>query len=137
MNHATFRGQQLHEPNLVDKLGNLTIGEKEKSGYTENNRRYMIMPDIVGFDKFATKYDGEYYNKNNLSKTEHARLQGEYIGDIQGDGFTKSEKLHSFGKDTDVGVQLQQLYPYVNRSLKARDPFYAENCSQNKSLVTT
>ena len=136
MSYAQYQGKQLHEPTLVDKLGNLNMGEKEKTGFTENNKTYNIVPNIVGFDKFATKYNADFYDKNNPVRTEYTRLQDDYIGDIQGDGFTKSEKLHSFGKNENIGMQLQKLHPYVTRSIKARDPFYAECSRDNKILLT-
>lgn len=56
------------------------------------------------------------------------------MAEPKGDGYTKSEKLHlnAFGETIEKQRYFQELHPYVNRSLKARDPFYAEKIYEHK-----
>lgn len=135
---ALYRGKQLHEPNLADNLGKLTIGEKEDTGYTENNKSYTQKPRSG--DDFNTIYENSYYDKNKYFPTSYDKVRDDHVAEPKGDGYTKSEKLHlnAFGETIEKQRYFQELHPYVNRSLKARDPFYAEKIYEHKkkSLIT-
>ena len=48
------------------------------------------------------------------------------------DGYTKNEKTHELGKVADIQKELQTLHPYVTKSLKGKDQFYAEQMYAHK-----
>jgi len=131
LSRSTYQGRQIHEPNVRDKLGELSLGRKENTGHTDNNQNYL--PTSQTDNQFSTLYTYSYYDKNRIPRNEHSRINDESTKDLQGDGYTKSEKLHPAFGDYNEGRQLSFLHPYVNRSLKARDPFYGENKYAHKS----
>lgn len=122
----SYDRKPLQGPSLTSKFGKLELGKKENTGHTDNNKSYYNQPDAAS--RFNTLYNQGYYDKSRPPKNEYSRLNEEGVLEQQDDGFTRSEKLHTKDVDSyDVGKKLQSLHPYVNRSLKARDPFYAEN----------
>ena len=134
-----YTGKQIGAPgsDMSGNLGALSLGKKEMTGHTENNQSYTRQPvSNVDNDQFKTIYNGTYRRQNPRSTTEYPRINDESAMDLQGNGFTKSEKLHQTcdkGNLYDEGRQLKFLHPYVNRSLKARDPFYGETKYAHKS----
>ena len=127
ISRSTYKGRQLHDPDneISGKLVALNLGKKENTGHTDNNQSYTLKP--IDSNQFATIYRNTYHDKNQIPRTEYSRINDACTRDIQENGFTKSEKLHPVTDNYDESRQLKFLHPYVNRSLKARDPFYAEN----------
>jgi len=110
-----------------DIPGNL--GEKEDTGYIRNNKSYTLDPSVSPY-KGNTIYANEYVNK--MKPFDPWRMRSKNLNELLPNGYTKSEKLHPSPKIDDVSKQLQSLRPYVNRSLKARDPFYGERIYEHK-----
>jgi len=110
-----------------DIPGNL--GEKEDTGYIRNNKSYTLDPSVSPY-KGNTIYANEYVNK--MKPFDPWSMRSKNLNELLPNGYTKSEKLHPSPKIDDVSKQLQSLRPYVNRSLKARDPFYGERIYEHK-----
>lgn len=123
---TSYNQKPMQGPPLWDGTGKIDIGQNEESGYTHNNKSYCT-PNDSQADRYNTVYNQGYYDKSRQPITEFGRLNDESVREPQEDGYTKSEKLHPRMGDYDVTRQLESLHPYVNRSLKARDPFYGEN----------
>ncbi|XP_066910668.1 stabilizer of axonemal microtubules 4-like [Clytia hemisphaerica] len=131
LSKSIYNGQQTNEPALNEKLGNVSIGRKENTGHTDNNKSFWSTPNDS--EQYKTVYNDTFFDKNRIPETERSRINDDCTRDLQGDGFTKSEKLHPALGSYDEGSQLRFLHPYVNRSIKARDPFYGETKYAHKS----
>ena len=126
LSRSIYNGKQIHDPDI----GALNFGKKENSGHTGNNKSYALRP--IDNEQFKTVYKDTFHDQNRKPRTEYSRINDECTRDLQENGFTKSEKLHPVIDNYDEGRQLIFLHPYVNRSLKTRDPFYGENKYANK-----
>ena len=121
---GAYQGQQLPK-NISDEI---QIGTKEDTGYAENNKKFLGTGFGIGG---STTYHNQYFDKN-----PYYPFHNKGVHEILPDGYTKSEKLHTVGeRPHNLLMQATDLRPYVNRSLKARDPFYAEQMNEiNKTL---
>lgn len=126
---ATFGGTQRPIPTESDRLGRTGVGDKEPTGYVENNDRFVQTSDNP--HRFITHYDTRFYDITPQGKDR----EGYIVGGIQPqlpDGFTKSTKVASYGSDIETTATLRRLNPYVARSIKARDKFFDDHTHDNK-----
>lgn len=118
---------------MNERIGNITIGEKEHTGYSSNNKGYSLPP--ADANQFATNYGRQFYDKNGELIKKHQGLYKSGVFPPSSDGYTKNENVHVSSKAIDRAHELQTLHPYVNRSLKTRDPFYAEQIHKHKQAA--
>lgn len=138
-NHSTitkksFQGQQRPTPAESEKLGRYFVGNKELSGYSDNNDKPQVQLPVEPY-RWVTHYDTRFYDMNPKGKARAGRTFGN-IHDQLPDGFTKSTAVHAFGPELDTTEQLRKLHPYVARSIKARDRYYDDHTHDAKKRVT-
>lgn len=124
-----YKGQQ--QPSLTepDRLGRTGVGNKEPSGYSENNDRFIGTDDNL--QRFTTHYETRFYDTTAVGKNREGHCRGG-LQDQKPDGFTKSTAVHSYGPELKTTENLERLHPYVARSIKARDVFYDDHTHDAK-----
>jgi len=133
-----FSGKQKNDATLPGRLGRVTVGNKEATGYTDNNCKYLEAPETTQtLKRFDTHYKTRFYNKNSTAD--------ELIGKVNEcptmpqlpNGFTKSTQVQK-EEDFNTSVQMRNLHPYVARSIKASDTFFDDHVHDNKhhQLIT-
>ncbi|XP_031556028.1 protein phosphatase 1 regulatory subunit 32-like [Actinia tenebrosa] len=131
-----FRGKQCNDPSEAARLGNTSIGNKEPTGYSENNDKFFETAETEELlRRFDTHYNAKLYNMNPAGDARMGHTRGNLQTQLP-DGFTKSTSVHKFGPDINTTVQLRGQKPYQARSIKARDPFFDDH-TYDKKLHTT
>ncbi|XP_071481212.1 stabilizer of axonemal microtubules 4-like [Diadema antillarum] len=138
-NHSTifkksFEGQQRPSPSANEKQGRYIVGNKEMSGYSDNNDKPQAQIPVEPY-RWITHYDTKFYDMNPKGKARAGRTFGGVMDQLP-DGFTKSTSVHSYGPALDTTHQLRTLHPYVARSIKARDVFFDDHTHDAKKHVT-
>ncbi|CAB4001151.1 Hypothetical predicted protein [Paramuricea clavata] len=131
----TFTGLQQNHPSLAQRLANSNIGSKELTGFTENNCQYVEhfeTPETLS--RFKTHYDSQFQDRNPTGEARLGRTAG-HVMPLPLDGFTKSTKVDNFGPQFNTTKQIQNLQPYVARSIKARDPLFDDHTHDTKFHV--
>jgi len=119
---AMYNYKGLQRPNKTEEelLNSQKIGFKELSGNSINNNRYFPSKDL-------SSYMTQYNNKFIDPSPEGQNRQGWTHGGVQSlkrDGFNFSTKLHS--NRGWEHKKLQDLDPFVARTIKKEDKFYGE-----------
>ncbi|XP_038073706.1 protein phosphatase 1 regulatory subunit 32-like [Patiria miniata] len=130
----SFLGKQRPDPSEHERLGRYYVGNKELSGYSDNNDKPQVQIPIEPM-RWITHYDTKFYNMNPKGKARAGRTFGNVMDQLP-DGFTKSTAVHSFGPELDSTAQLRQLHPYVARSIKARDTYYDDHTHDTKRHIS-
>ncbi|XP_054774334.2 stabilizer of axonemal microtubules 4-like [Lytechinus pictus] len=130
----SFEGQQRPSPSANEKQGRFFVGNKEMSGYSDNNDKPQVQIPIEPY-RWITHYDTKFYDMNPKGKARAGRTFGGVMKQLP-DGFTKSTSVHSYGPALDTTQQLRDLHPYVARSIKARDVFFDDHTHDAKKHVT-
>lgn len=137
MSSGTYRGLQRGEETLTDKLGNVSIGRKEETGFTENNCRFVQTAETGNsLQRFNTEYTKRYSDQNPKGDDRMGHTQGNAMEQL-GSGFTKATEVQGFGADINSTEQLRKLHPYVARSIKAKDMYYDSHVHDNKKNLIT
>ncbi|XP_052807278.1 protein phosphatase 1 regulatory subunit 32-like isoform X2 [Mya arenaria] len=125
----TYKGQQRPSQTECDRLGRTASGNKELSGYSENNDRFVAVDDNP--NRFITHYMTRFMDRTEQGKDREGHCRGG-LQDQKPDGFTKSTAVHSYGPELDTTHTIRRLEPYVSRSIKARDVFYDDHTHDAK-----
>ncbi|EDO43736.1 predicted protein [Nematostella vectensis] len=136
MAKLTFRGKQRQDLSEAGRLGNTAVGNKELTGYSENNDQFFETAETADtLRRFGTHYRAKFYDMNPMGEARMGRTRGEVMVQLP-DGFTKSTSVHEFGPVINTTVQLRELEPYQARSIKARDPFHDDHTHDQKLIPT-
>lgn len=127
-----FKGKQRNDPTHAGRLGNVSVGTKELTGYSENNDKFFETAETTAsLRRFHTHYGDRFYDKNPNGEARMGCTRGEIMTQLP-DGFTKSTSVHSYGPDLNTTAQLRGQMPYVARSIKARDPYHDDHTHDSK-----
>lgn len=102
------------------KIGNLSIGNIETSGFTTNNPHHVMTADDAG--RFITHNKHNYWDMNPVGKFREGHCRGG-VQDHLDNAFVRSTKVHDYGPEDDSANMIRQLNPYQAKSMKLRDPF--------------
>lgn len=136
MTSIAFSGNKSCESTVAGRLGRVTVGNKESTGYTDNNHKYLKAKENA--ERFDTHYQTRFYDKNTTAK-EHVENVNKCPKMPQlSNGFTKSTQVQKEA-DLNTAEQMRKLHPYVARSINARDVYYDDHTHENKhhQLITT
>lgn len=125
----TFKGQQQPSLSEPDRLGRTYVGNKQLSGYSENNDRFVAVDDNPS--RFITHYMTRFRDRTEMGLDREGHCRGG-VQDQKPDGFTKSTTVHSLGTEYDSTETIRRLQPYVARSIKARDVFFDDHTHDAK-----
>jgi len=102
------------------KIGNLSIGNIETSGFTTNNDQHVMTADDAG--RFITHNQHNYWDMNPVGKFREGHCRGGVQDQLQ-NAFVRSTKVHDYGPPVDNTNMIRQMDPYQGKSMKSRDPF--------------
>lgn len=128
----SFKGKQRTDPTEAERLGNVSLGTKELTGYSENNDQYFETAETAeSLRRFNTHYNAKHYDMNPRGDDRKGRTEGNVFTQLP-NGFTKGTSVHSFGPEIDTTAELRWQKPYVARSIKARDPYHDDHTHDAK-----
>jgi len=104
----------------AQKIGNLSVGKIEASGFTTNNDSHLVDDDDPG--RFITHYQSKYWNPNPVGKFREGHCRGGVQDQLE-NAFIRSTQVHSYGAPIDNTEMIRKLDPYQAKSMKLRDPF--------------
>jgi protein phosphatase 1 regulatory subunit 32 len=128
---CTIRGKQRNEPTLADRLGKTHVGWKENTGFTANNDKFVWTPDNPA--RFITEYQNRFIDRTATGADREGHTWGGTFPP-KDDGFTRSTRVHNPGPPLNSNAVLQNVNPYVGRSIKARDTFFDDHTYDSKLL---
>jgi len=102
------------------KIGNLSVGNIETSGFTTNNDQHIMTADDAG--RFITHNQVNYWDMNPVGKFREGHCRGG-VQDQLDNAFIRSTKVHDYGPKIDNTEMIRKLDPYQAKSMKSRDPF--------------
>jgi len=115
-----YKGLQRAEKSEEQILNTQNVGLKELSGDAINNSRYFPSGEVPSY---MTQYNYKFIDPSPAGPNR----QGWTVGGVQPlkrDGFNFSTKLH--GNQGSDYKNLQDLHPFVARTIKKEDQFYGE-----------
>ncbi|KAL3884068.1 hypothetical protein ACJMK2_030290 [Sinanodonta woodiana] len=130
INMDTFLGKQQPDRSESDRLDRTSVGNKELSGYSENNDRFVATADDPR--RFITHYMTRFTDSTPQGRERDGHCHGG-VQDQKPDGFTKSTSVHSNGPDFNSTDTIRRLHPYVARSIKVRDVFFDDHTHDSKN----
>lgn len=121
---SNFQGQQRPPQSPNHRLSRVSIGNKELTGFSTNNRGHVEKADNA--TRFISHYGVKYGPKQDLSGYAGcAQVSGLTK---QTNGFTKSTVVHTFGDGVSFRPEnLRTIHPIAAKVLKQDNPCYMDN----------
>ncbi|CAF2083264.1 unnamed protein product [Rotaria socialis] len=128
-----YRQRYVGNQFLPEKMGQLNIGPKETTGTTRNDNGFNQQFDDPR--RFITTYQMNHFDMNAKGRDR----EGYVVGGVQkprATGFSQDTKTaNPLDNFRDERVTRYHLDSYQVRSLRARDPFFADATHDNKGRL--
>ncbi|XP_034623520.1 protein phosphatase 1 regulatory subunit 32 isoform X1 [Trachemys scripta elegans] len=126
LSHAQFRGLQRPLQTQTNLLGREYVGNKELSGFSINNKKYVTPPyDPDLPNKYLSSYNSKFYD-NTLKGVDREGWTRGGIQPQQPGGFATNNHVTELGSDPNATETLRRVHPHVGRTITTVDPFYCD-----------
>ncbi|XP_043405575.1 protein phosphatase 1 regulatory subunit 32 isoform X4 [Chelonia mydas] len=126
LSHAQFRGLQRPPQTQTNLLGREYVGNKELSGFSINNKKYVTPPyDPDLPNKYLSSYNSKFYD-NTLKGVDREGWTRGGIQPQQPGGFATNNHITELGTDPNATETLRRVHPHVGRTITTLDPFYRD-----------
>nr|XP_048708593.1 protein phosphatase 1 regulatory subunit 32 isoform X2 [Caretta caretta] len=126
LSHTQFRGFQRPPQTQTNLLGRESVGNKELSGFSINNKKYVTPPyDPDLPNKYLSSYNSKFYD-NTLKGVDREGWTRGGIQPQQPGGFATNNHITELGTDPNATETLRRVHPHVGRTITTVDPFYRD-----------
>nr|XP_025042691.1 protein phosphatase 1 regulatory subunit 32 isoform X2 [Pelodiscus sinensis] len=131
LSHDQFRGLQRPPQTQTSLLGREYVGNKELSGFSLNNQKYVSPPyDPDMPSKYLSSYNSKFYDNTLKGVDREGWIRGG-IQPQQPGGFATNNHITELGRDPNATETLRRVHPHVGRAITAVDPFYRDTPHSN------
>ncbi|XP_030416711.1 protein phosphatase 1 regulatory subunit 32 isoform X2 [Gopherus evgoodei] len=132
LSHTQFRGLQRPLQTQTNLLGREYVGNKELSGFSINNKKYVTSPyDPDLPNKYLSSYNSKFYD-NTLKGVDREGWTHGGIQPQQPGGFATNNHVTGLGSDPNATETLRRVHPHVGRTITMVDPFYRDTPHDNR-----
>ncbi|XP_043915586.1 protein phosphatase 1 regulatory subunit 32 [Protopterus annectens] len=122
-----FQGEQRCKTSEPEFLGRCSIGEKESTGFSTNNKGHVVpVRSIEDSDRYLTDYNIRFFDKTVTGPNREGWTRGGIQSQVP-DGYITNNRAWKFGVKENTLNNLRRLHPHVARTMLAVDRFYDDH----------